>query len=324
MARLRYGNQEFKLDEICTTSEADRALDFADEFEAGGFLARLGDEPLAIARLRRHAAENLPGHIYQHNQTDIEFLRLRGRRLADLDEPLFKCLHECEQELLSGEGARETERDEPAEAPPAEDVRPPEEKKGIKFQVVDDATGKPYAGVVLRVRDSADWLKQLTTNARGIAEAKKVESGSCALTSDFNPSEAAERTQLSETFHVVRVDAGEEIEGEAADSGGRSHLAKIDIHKVANGESIASLADANSMRWQDLAFFNWGTDVPDRINDHLRDDVGCRTRTADGNNYIFTSADEPGLMYIPSEFRKTGLATEQTHIIRVKKIGAGA
>lgn len=323
MARLRYGNQEFELDEVCTTSEADRALDFADEFEAGDFLARLGDEPLAIARLRRHAAENLPGHAYQHNQTDIEFLRLRGKRLEDFDEPLFKCLHECEQELLSGEGNQEIERGETPDAP-VENIKPPEEKEGIKFQVVDDATGKPYAGVVLRVRDSADWLKQLTTNARGIAEAKKVESGSCELTSDFNPSEAEERTQLSETFHVVRVDAGDEIEEEAADSEGRVHLAKIDIHKVAGGESIKSLADANSMRWQDLAFFNWGTDAPDRINDHLRDDVGCTERTADGNNYVFSNTDDPGLMYIPSEFRKTGLATEQMYIVRVKKIGAGA
>ncbi len=324
MARLRYGNLEFELDEVCTTSEADRALDFADEFEAGNFLARLGDEPLAIARLRRHAAENLPGHIYQHNQTDIDFLRLRGKRLEDFDEPLFKCLHSCEQELLSGEGNQEIERDEPAETPPVEDIKPPEEKKGIKFQVVDDATGKPYAGVVLRVRDSADWLKQMTTNGRGVAEAMKVESGSCVLSSDFNPSEAEERTRLSETFHVVRVDAGEEIEEEAANSEGRSHLAKIDVHKVAGGESIKSLADANSMRWQDLAFFNWGTDVPDQINNHLRDDVGCTERTADDNNYVFSNTDDPGLMYIPSEFRKTSLATEQTHIIRVKKIGGGA
>jgi len=50
----------------------------------------------------------------------------------------------------------------------------------------------------------------------------------------------------------------------------------------------------------------------------LRDDVGCTAKTRDGFNYRFTSEDEPGLICIPRQWEQAGLATERTHVIRVR------
>ena len=55
------------------------------------------------------------------------------------------------------------------------------------------------------------------------------------------------------------------------------------------------------MTWQELAKFNWQTDVPREINEHLAKDVGCTRKTRDGKNYIFTSEDDPGIIYIPKK-----------------------
>jgi hypothetical protein len=98
---------------------------------------------------------------------------------------------------------------------------------------------------------------------------------------------------------------------------GQKRIAEIEEHKVKTGESIKSLADANGLRWQELAKFNWGTDVPDEINKHLRDEVGCTKKTRDGYNYMFDDLDDPGIMYIPKQWSEDGLQTDKTHTIRV-------
>jgi hypothetical protein len=51
--------------------------------------------------------------------------------------------------------------------------------------------------------------------------------------------------------------------------------------------------------------------------------VGCTKKTKDGYNYMFDDSDNPGLMYIPKEWKQTGLATGSTHVFRVKKIRGG-
>ena len=96
-------------------------------------------------------------------------------------------------------------------------------------------------------------------------------------------------------------------------------IADIEEHKVKSGESIKSLADANGLTWQELAKFNWGTDAPAQINERLRDEVGCTLRDAQGN-YIFDSADKPGIVLIPKKFEANGLVTDKTHTLRVLQV----
>jgi len=96
-------------------------------------------------------------------------------------------------------------------------------------------------------------------------------------------------------------------------------IARIDEHKVQTGETLESLASSAGLTWQQLAEFNWDTSVPEQVNEHLRDDVGCTQRTADGNNYVFSSEDEPGIIYIPQPWTQEGLATEACHTFRVRQ-----
>jgi hypothetical protein len=49
----------------------------------------------------------------------------------------------------------------------------------------------------------------------------------------------------------------------------------------------------------DLAFFNFRTRNPPEINWYLFNKVGCRKVTHDGKNYMFSSADQPGIIYLP-------------------------
>jgi hypothetical protein len=49
----------------------------------------------------------------------------------------------------------------------------------------------------------------------------------------------------------------------------------------------------------DLCFFNFKTREPGEINWYLYHKVGCRHTTRDTLNYVFTLADDPGIIYLP-------------------------
>ena len=49
----------------------------------------------------------------------------------------------------------------------------------------------------------------------------------------------------------------------------------------------------------DLCFFNFTPRKPPEINWYLHHKVGCRTQTRDGNNFVFSAADDPGIVYLP-------------------------
>ena len=101
---------------------------------------------------------------------------------------------------------------------------------------------------------------------------------------------------------------------------------KAKTHKVQDGDSLKKLAKANDLTWQELALFNWGTEVPEEINAYLYFEVGCRKPRgekafSDTGNYIFSSNDGDhgtGEILIPKKFKLEGLALDSTHILRVK------
>jgi hypothetical protein len=140
------------------------------------------------------------------------------------------------------------------------------------------------------------------SDAQGTARSDPNGSDTAALPAAGNPEASTE----------------DEEESDESSGGTWRRIAVIEEYKVKTGDTLKSLAKSCGMTWQELAEFNWGTSDPGGINEHLRDDVGCRKKTADGDNYVFDDSDDPGIVYLPVPLKKDGLATEQTHTIRAK------
>jgi len=70
-------------------------------------------------------------------------------------------------------------------------------------------------------------------------------------------------------------------------------------HKVQDGENWWKLAEKYGRQdpW-DIIQFNFNTHTPEEVNYYLAKLVGC-TRSNDGKNFSFSSADSPGIIYIP-------------------------
>ncbi len=228
-------------------------------------------------------------------------------------------------------------RPEPEQAAPP--LRPPEKTAWIRFRVVDDASSRPLPGVVLSVTEPNGKTFEFTTRPDGMIDVQEIDPGSCTVACSLD------QAHVTDTYGFVTI--GNRPSASPAIPGGADHaisndrptvqtdpdqrettapppslrgvrIASVEAHKVRTGESIKSLAEANGLTWQELARFNWSTDVPDEINIRLRDDVGCTQKATDGVNYRFDDADDPGIVYIPKPWSATGLATGRTHTIRVR------
>ncbi|MCH7870793.1 MAG: LysM peptidoglycan-binding domain-containing protein [Planctomycetes bacterium] len=205
--------------------------------------------------------------------------------------------------------------DEPDGPPPG----PVTEKSWIKIRVVDDASGEPIPNVTMLVKLPNGQEREFATRADGMIDVQDIDPGTCDVSCSRDDAElekALDFVAMGETA----ANPDQEDSGDASQttlpSGTR--VLEIEEHRVQTGESLKSVAQAAGLTWQELARFNWGTIVPKEINEHLRDDVGCTKKTQDGFNYVFTSEDEPGIVYVPKPWTLEGMATEQTHIIRVK------
>lgn len=229
-------------------------------------------------------------------------------------------------------------RRRPQPAPEAP-ISPASEKTAwIKFRVVDDQSGDALPGVLLKVTQPNGRMFDYTTRPDGMVEVDGIDPGACDVASGL------EGASLADTYHFVTIGdkpmaippASEPSANEnaapldaPADESGKLaartavsrqgvRIAQIEEHRVRSGESIKSLAEQNGLTWQQLAIFNWETDVPDEINVKLADEVGCTQKAPDGVNYRFDDTDKPGLVMIPKPWSAKGLATEQTHTIRVR------
>ncbi|MCF0040065.1 LysM peptidoglycan-binding domain-containing protein [Dyadobacter fanqingshengii] len=97
-------------------------------------------------------------------------------------------------------------------------------------------------------------------------------------------------------------------------------ITEVIKYKVKDGDSIESLSKSHNMSWQELAKFNFGTDEPDEINHFLRSQVGCFKKTKDKKNFVFTSKDDPGIIYIPKNLKKRTFGTNRSHPITVEQL----
>src|SRR6478672_13673944 len=75
-----------------------------------------------------------------------------------------------------------------------------------------------------------------------------------------------------------------------------SYLAKYHVKTGENWQSITTMFH-RADPW-DLIEFNFQTRNPREVNWYLESYVGC-TKSNDGKNYSFDTADSPGEIYIP-------------------------
>jgi hypothetical protein len=191
--------------------------------------------------------------------------------------------------------------------------------------VVDDQSGMAIKKVDLELKTPDGNTEQHATRLSGEIESLGLQSGNCQVSSDLKDA-TVEKTLLF--VGVGEKPIGQKSAGETKQSTtvapkmGIKYIASIEEHKVKTGEMPNSIASSAGMTWQALAKFNWGSEDPDEVNEHLANDVGCTKKTADGKNYLFDDADQPGIIYIPKQWKYDGLDTGIVHTIRVKPFTA--
>lgn len=70
-------------------------------------------------------------------------------------------------------------------------------------------------------------------------------------------------------------------------------------YKVSDTDSWVNIALRLQMDAWDLIYLNFKTRDPDEVNWYLRHHVGCRRQTADGDNWMFSSDANPGVIHVP-------------------------
>lgn len=70
-------------------------------------------------------------------------------------------------------------------------------------------------------------------------------------------------------------------------------------YKVRDGDTWKTLAFHYFINPETLIWFNFQTLNTDEVNWYLHRNVGCRRETPDKFNYVFSTADHPGFIYIP-------------------------
>jgi hypothetical protein len=98
-----------------------------------------------------------------------------------------------------------------------------------------------------------------------------------------------------------------------------TELVPFTEHHVQTGETLASIAEKYGLTWQDLAQFNFGTSVPDKVNRCLHEYIGCTQRAKDGKTYLLSDEDVPGILYVPKALDPLTLAAGKRHRIQVKR-----
>ena len=81
-------------------------------------------------------------------------------------------------------------------------------------------------------------------------------------------------------------------------------------YKVTPSDNWWTLAERSDVKFSgmsalDLCYFNFKTRKPPEINWYLYHKVGCRRTTRDGHNYMFSAADNPGIVHLPVQGRPT-------------------
>ncbi len=204
----------------------------------------------------------------------------------------------------------------------------------LTYKIVEDKSGDIIPGVFLKVTLKDNRFVELASTREGKIEIEKVKRGVTGFDMDVSNIFGA---TLENTFAYVTVDsnpAETEEDETSPNNAERAHarlrsknrnefryIADITEHKVAEGETFDSIAEANGSTFRDLAFFNWGEYERKKIRKLMERDIGCSQKTPDGRDYQFTGEEDPGIVYIPAPLSITDLETNMEHTIRVKRVG---
>jgi len=94
-------------------------------------------------------------------------------------------------------------------------------------------------------------------------------------------------------------------------------------YSVAKGDTLAGIVAKKcepGVSWQELARYNWATEVPEEVNRALIEIVGCSKVDPDPSKSVLDPAlGTNAQILIPKIFKQGGLATDQTHTITVRK-----
>ena len=277
-----------------------------DAVRALAVLRRFKHDSVAISVLRSLLTEYAGAQTARRLTTDQvlgQIARLVAERRIGLVE-----LYGSRRSAIAAEPEEGATEKAAAQAPRASS------RTWIEFQVVDHATGQPIPMVLLTVTLPSGVTEDHTTDSNGLVHIADISPGECEVTCSLH------ELGLEQALNFVAMGESKASPSAAPGAGREAinrRIAIVKEHRVKTGESLAGLAQQAGLKWQALAKFNWGTDVPKEVNKHLRDDVGCTKKTRDGRNYSFDSADEPGIIYIPSKWQESRLASSKRHTIRV-------
>ena len=195
------------------------------------------------------------------------------------------------------------------------------QKTTFAVKIVDEKTGDPVSSVRLKITLPDGVEDYYTTSAQGTVKIDDIPPGTCDVSCDLTGATMQDTYEFKGEGEPPKPGPKDKVwPSRRISASNLKRIAEITRHKVKDGESIDSLAKANGFDWKFLSRFNWGTDVPKEINRHLVDDNGIWKATKDGKNFMFTSTDHPGIMFIPKKWEKTGLATGKEHVFKVRHI----
>lgn len=210
---------------------------------------------------------------------------------------------------LEGGGKGPSKGDEP---------KPEEEKKSwIKVKLADDLALQALSGVTATLTLSDGQERDFTTRNDGLIEVNGIPPGTCDAAGKLQGA----KLPTTLTFMGMGETAGGKKDPDDEPIAAGSYvIAKIETYKVKKGDTLDSIAAKNGLTGQDLAIFNFGSSDPAAVNTAIRARVGSKTLGADKKTFVFDDADKPGILYIPKEWKETGLATEKVHTVRLRPV----
>lgn len=198
----------------------------------------------------------------------------------------------------------------------------------IRFKFIDDSSGRPVKGITVKVTGGDGNFRTMRSDNAGEVTWNNLKPGACALSSDITGKwgPTLKNTLALSENRVSSITSTDPIPFEPPkdntyDRRARYYLAKIKKHRVADGETLQSIAEENNMTFADLAYFNWGVYDNKKVFRCMRRDIGCSKPTKNRTDFHFQDSDTPGIVFIPEALSEENFPTGQTHVIKVSATG---
>ncbi|MCH9688220.1 MAG: LysM peptidoglycan-binding domain-containing protein [Deltaproteobacteria bacterium] len=294
----------------------------ADDREARSLLSPCAYEPAAMRRIRRLLRDVEPHADDQ--MSDGQVLASVARWVGG--GRMTMCV------------AHEPERFTQLTTAPSEDemepliVEPEVELSRVAFQVLEQHSGEPVADIALSITLPDGSVQQHVTDADGLVDIRDIPEGVCDVRSERSGQHRGQCVVFSGFGYFVPsnlrstvgwqrevLDQLVPIDQLPTEDDGLA-LVEVVEHRVVAGDTLDSIAQEHGVSVDDITQFNWDTTDPDEIQRQLGTEVGCSRRDPDTGEFAFGDDDEPGIVMVPLPFERTSKATDNRHILKVKRI----